>query len=211
MNIHHFCPVTGEFRLTSVARESPMEPGAYLVPQFATTIAPPTPGANQAAVFSAGVWSLVSDYRTGAYYDTATGKPVKLALGESPAGSHTLLAPATADDSWNGSAWVTPGSLGLSETAIDTDADGIVDIVKGTGTNVYTVQLKDKNGVNELTAGKMIAAECARGSLSALSLASDANGKAVFTLTAANETVGSAVRFTCAGYLPSVATIKFLP
>ena len=55
MQIYHYHPVTGEFLGEGVADESPLEPGAYLVPAHATTTAPPTAVAGKVRVWR-GEW-----------------------------------------------------------------------------------------------------------------------------------------------------------
>lgn len=71
MNIYHYSPQTTEYTYSSVARTSPLEPGVFLVPAFATTLAPPRIGANQAALFNGRSWLVVDDYR-GEWYSHRT-------------------------------------------------------------------------------------------------------------------------------------------
>ncbi len=68
MQIHHYSPVTGEYLGAGIAHESPLEPGVFLLPAHSTTTAPPEPGANQAAVFADGAWTLVPDHRGQRWY-----------------------------------------------------------------------------------------------------------------------------------------------
>lgn len=62
MQIYNYDPATKTYLFATVADESPLEPGIFLVPAFATKIAPPVPGTNQEAVFDevSNVWSLVA-------------------------------------------------------------------------------------------------------------------------------------------------------
>lgn len=55
MQIYHYHPVTGEFLGEGTADESPLEPGAYLVPANATTTAPPTAMSGKVRVWR-GEW-----------------------------------------------------------------------------------------------------------------------------------------------------------
>ena len=57
MQIYHYHPATGEFLGEGVADESPLEPGAYLVPAHATTTAPPTAMGGKVRVWR-GEWLL---------------------------------------------------------------------------------------------------------------------------------------------------------
>lgn len=57
MQIFHFDPVTREYLGTSVADESPLEPGVFLVPAYATENKPPAVGEGQRAVFD-GEWRV---------------------------------------------------------------------------------------------------------------------------------------------------------
>ncbi|QFT84992.1 hypothetical protein FIU88_08385 [Halomonas sp. THAF12] len=59
MIIYHYHPATGDFLSQGEADPSPMEPGEYLIPAHATTIAPPEPQTGMRRVFADGGWSLV--------------------------------------------------------------------------------------------------------------------------------------------------------
>lgn len=83
-----FDPVTGEFLGEENAQHSPMEPGKYLFPEYSTLKAPPTPGANEVAVFDKALdaWGLKSDFRGSAMFDTTTGDAVQISeIGALPA------------------------------------------------------------------------------------------------------------------------------
>lgn len=68
---------TGEFRAEITLRESPLEPGTYLLPAFAALTPPPVVGAQQAAVWRNGAWALVPDHR-GETYWAGRGQPVRI-------------------------------------------------------------------------------------------------------------------------------------
>lgn len=59
--IYHYNEITGVLLGADVARESPMEPGIFLVPAHATEIEPPAAPSGELAVFdvATGAWSLV--------------------------------------------------------------------------------------------------------------------------------------------------------
>lgn len=58
MKIYHYDSRTNEFVGQSDADESPLEPGVFLIPAFATDQTPPTPGANQKVVWRNGAWEI---------------------------------------------------------------------------------------------------------------------------------------------------------
>jgi hypothetical protein len=60
VRIFHYHPDTRAFLGEGEAGESPLEPGAFLIPAHATDQAPPNPGPNQVPVFDGAAWSLVS-------------------------------------------------------------------------------------------------------------------------------------------------------
>jgi hypothetical protein len=58
MNIYHYIADTGIFYSEGVADESPLEPGVFLIPAHATTVAPPEVTELEVAVFRDGGWSV---------------------------------------------------------------------------------------------------------------------------------------------------------
>lgn len=76
---------TGEFDREIDVYLSPEEEGVYLLPERATELPPPMCVAHEAAVFSAGAWSVVADFRGQTVYDRITGAArVVDALGALP-------------------------------------------------------------------------------------------------------------------------------
>ncbi len=101
----------GVYTMPVAARLSPARPQNsdgtwnYIIPSGTTAIEPPTAGANQAAVFRNGAWSLVDDYRGATVYSTETGEQVTIrSLGGIPDGYTTQNFPGAAY-TWDGSAW----------------------------------------------------------------------------------------------------------
>jgi len=59
MKVYHFDGKTGLYVGEGVADESPLQPGAFLIPRFATTAEPPAEvAAGYAAFFRGGVWEV---------------------------------------------------------------------------------------------------------------------------------------------------------
>lgn len=106
--IYNYSAKTGEFLSSADARESPLEPGIFLMPANATDIEPPSPDANEIAVFAEGAWSLLPDFRDVALWDTATGtKTVIESPGIAPADvGLTSVAKPDSPATWSGKAWV---------------------------------------------------------------------------------------------------------
>lgn len=93
MNVFHIDSSTGEFVGQSVADESPLEPGVYLIPAHATEIAPPiSVPAGSVAVFSGTSWSVVEDHRGEKYWLIDGTEIVMDVLGPLPDGA-SLTAP----------------------------------------------------------------------------------------------------------------------
>jgi len=61
MKIFLFNPESGFYLGEDFADEAPMEPGTFVIPPDATTIAPPRPGPGQVAVFNTGTrrWEVL--------------------------------------------------------------------------------------------------------------------------------------------------------
>ena len=101
---------------TSFARRSPADQDeVWLIPEGATTVAPPPVGAGQVALLRGGQWSVIADFRGQLVYDKAT---LAARLVEEPgdiAESETLQAPPSAQHVWTGAAWRLP--LGPAKAA----------------------------------------------------------------------------------------------
>lgn len=67
MNIYHY-DNNGFYTQTTTARQSPLEPGVFLVPARATTLQPPALLPNTVVVFNGSSWNQLADNR-GRYYD----------------------------------------------------------------------------------------------------------------------------------------------
>lgn len=101
--IYSYSAADGRYIGSDTADPNPLEPGAWLYPANATTVAPPSPGANQAAVFANGAWSLAPDFIGQTFY-AANGAPVVIAalgdptaqgLSATPPGAPPPPAPPT--------------------------------------------------------------------------------------------------------------------
>jgi hypothetical protein len=85
MNIHHYNPETGEYLGSGVVDPNPLEPGKWLIPAHATTVAPPASPTGHSAVWSGDAWTLAEDHRGRQGW--VNGQPaVVAALGPLPGG-----------------------------------------------------------------------------------------------------------------------------
>jgi hypothetical protein len=95
--IYNYSPETGEFLYESEARESPREPGVYLIPAFATEIEPPKlKKPNTVAIFNeeTGRWNTKEDYRNTSIYSKETGEIVCVTeIGPLPKNLTTIKKP----------------------------------------------------------------------------------------------------------------------
>jgi hypothetical protein len=92
--VYHYSAVNGAYVGASAADPSPLEPDVWLYPAYSTPIAPPPAGANEAAVFANGAWSLAPDFIGQTFY-AANGAPVVVtALGDPTALGLTASPPA---------------------------------------------------------------------------------------------------------------------
>jgi hypothetical protein len=122
MNVYNYHPVTKEYISTSQADESPLEPGVFLIPGSATTVAPAAADAGFVMVFENDAWAPKEDYRGTAAYATASGVESKvLELGPIAAG-FTLLAYPGPSYSWVADAWAFDSTKAL--VAIRSERDG---------------------------------------------------------------------------------------
>ena len=68
MKIYNYHPITKEYLSESTADESPLEPGVFVIPAYATALVPPVTGQNQVAVFEGNEWITKPDFRGQKYY-----------------------------------------------------------------------------------------------------------------------------------------------
>ena len=94
------------------ARESPLEPGVYLIPAGCVEIAPPAAEAGKAAVWSGTAWTMAADHRGETWYDGR--EPVAIDFVGDPAErGYRIEVPApTLDD-------LRAGKLGTIAAAAD--------------------------------------------------------------------------------------------
>ena len=109
MKIYIYDPVTGEYIGSATAEKSPLEPGAWLLPAHATTIAPPAPTAQTCAVFdcAGSTWTLTPDHRGQAAWNILTGRAetiVEMGITLTDLGL-TDVPPPVGPVKWDGAAW----------------------------------------------------------------------------------------------------------
>lgn len=56
MNVYNYHPISGALLSESTADESPLEPGVFLIPAYATMEVPPVCSETQQLIFSGGAW-----------------------------------------------------------------------------------------------------------------------------------------------------------
>lgn len=112
--------MTREFVGESIADESPLEEGIFLIPAYATPNAPPEVSAGSAAVYVNDAWSTVADWRGKTLYATADGRArVVTDLGDEPNVEYTDKEYPGAAYAWSGSEWVLDAAR---QTALDVSA-----------------------------------------------------------------------------------------
>lgn len=97
----------GAYLGPTVADESPLQPGVFLIPGGAVETPPPSAPEGHVPVWSDGGWSLVEDHRGAIVYDKGTGEPSIIeSLGPLPS-DKTSQVPGP-DDIWDetSGAWV---------------------------------------------------------------------------------------------------------
>lgn len=96
----------------SRARLSPADAAAgrtvWLIPNGATTLAPPEAGDGEVAVLRGSAWSVLPDYRGRPVYDKATRARRVVEEPGALDEDCTLEAPPSPRHEWTGGAWVLP-------------------------------------------------------------------------------------------------------
>ncbi|PXX36291.1 hypothetical protein [Thalassospira sp. 11-3] len=113
MKIYNYNAATGEFISQTDARESPREPGSYLIPANATTIAVPASSlaAGHVWKFDGAGWAQIEDHRGDVFYRKSDAGSVTVNWLGPVGDEYTSLVPASPLDSWDGSAWVKPAPV----------------------------------------------------------------------------------------------------
>lgn len=128
MQIYNYSGVTGEYVGSGMARESPLEPGVFLLPANATTIAPPTPGAGQAAAFINEAWAQVPDNRGQTWFKADGTQVVITQINVVPDPSWTATPPAVLFATVVGNALAAiDGQAGQTRLKYITDTPGQAD------------------------------------------------------------------------------------
>lgn len=106
--VFNYHPVNKEYVGAAQADESPLEPGEYLVPAFATLKPPPATAVRETAVFNEGDddWVVTPDYRSVSLYSTVDGHAIAVTeIGAQPDDTTERHRPSIYHD-WDGVAWV---------------------------------------------------------------------------------------------------------
>lgn len=109
MKIHHYDSVYNALTKITDARESPAEPGVYLIPANSTTVETTFADDGFARVFNIGTetWSTVEDHRSKTVYRKSDAAEIIVNwLGEIGP-DYTELVPEAGQE-WNGAGWVNP-------------------------------------------------------------------------------------------------------
>lgn len=118
--IYFYSAETGEFQGEGIANESPVEPGEFVLPPFATFDPVPATGEQEVALCLAeggivpvdgdrGAWQVKPDWRGVPLWSISTGEPVLMTLpGVAPAEiGATDIERADPTTVWGGAGWVT--------------------------------------------------------------------------------------------------------
>ena len=96
MNAYKYDSQTGEFLHEVQCQESPREPGKFLIPANATTVAPPEEQEGKAIVWDGSAWEYVTDNRGKTMYsvdDSRQTSTMSNVLGEDVPEGWTLTPP----------------------------------------------------------------------------------------------------------------------
>ena len=96
MNAYKYDSQTGEFMYEIQCQESPREPGQFLIPANATTVAPPGEQEGKARVWDGSAWGYVTDNRGKTLYSTEDSRittQMSFTLNDNVPTGYTLVAP----------------------------------------------------------------------------------------------------------------------
>jgi len=163
MKYYSYHAVTREFLSASNARENPMEPGSYLLPANATFVATTAAPAGYARQFNpeSETWSTVEDNRGAIVYRKSDAEKIIVDWLGAVGSDYTDQVPASPDDTWDGTQWVSPAPASTSVDAQRNARQYPGDLPTGLGWDVdlrndldrrniqakYTIALKQK--INE--------------------------------------------------------------
>lgn len=119
MKIYSYHPVTKEHLRTSDARQSPKEPGTFLVPANATIVPCGSAPTGSVRVFDpqSESWSSVEDHRGETVYRKADAVKIIVDWLGAVGSDYTDQVPASPDDTWDGAQWVSPAPPSLAVEA----------------------------------------------------------------------------------------------
>jgi hypothetical protein len=92
MNIYHYSPVTGEYLGSGQADPDPIDIGNWLIPAYATNVAPLVKLPNKAVIWNNTKWKYVDDNRGKTFYNEFGEEIIIEDLGPIP-GNLTKLPP----------------------------------------------------------------------------------------------------------------------
>jgi hypothetical protein len=133
MIIYKYNSIDFSFVFEDEAQQDPLDSNNYLIPGFATTIAPPTTGEHQAACFIDGEWQIVENWIGIEYYLPNGTKTYNDKLGPLPTGATFTKPPATAIQNKNMA----------SSLLYQTDWTTIADVGDSTKSNPYLTNVSE--------------------------------------------------------------------
>lgn len=117
--IYHYHPNTGEYVAIGEADQDPLNAGNWLIPAYATTIAPPEADEGFVAVFEENDWKLLEDFRGKCVFDKNTGESLVIKNLGPISEEYTLLEKPSDEYKWEVDKWVVDSekaNLKLSNT-----------------------------------------------------------------------------------------------